>query len=394
MPRKKRPQSKQLVDADGFCEPKTEIQVGGLWNLAINPYHCCKRCAKKRQRKDFLPLEMVYEVLLRLPALVLFDVMRHVCRDWSLMIRSRNFIHDHLLNSPRGLMIQSRHMSHSAIFVEMRAGCLEISKFDRVFCCLLWTSCNGLVLTNFRDRHHLYIANPMTKQQLLLPRFFCRIVHHGRCGLAFVEASMKYKVVQPYDYSRGFEYVKCAVLTIGVDQVWRHIDIEHLSLTARRAFMSFPLVCGGFMYWVGETVLLIMNVDTEIVSQFPIPPFGKKYQKILPMGSKMSIIATANDILWDVWEMNPEILEWSKLLSFDLEPQSTKIKKFLRTKMEHIEPVGWLIDREVLVFHGAEPQRYLIAYNVKTGEAQPIKLDMNDNYHIVQAHVNSLGWLE
>ncbi|XP_075500427.1 uncharacterized protein LOC142539008 isoform X2 [Primulina tabacum] len=119
---KKRPQWKQLVDADGFSKPKTEIQVGGLLNSAINPwmYHCCKRCSKKRPRVDFLPPEMVYKVLLHLPALVLRDVMKHVCREWSLMIRSRNFIHDHLLNSPRGLIIQGCHFSCSAMFVEMR----------------------------------------------------------------------------------------------------------------------------------------------------------------------------------------------------------------------------------------------------------------------------------
>ncbi|XP_073042982.1 uncharacterized protein [Primulina eburnea] len=171
----KKPQWKQLVDADGFSKPKTEIQVGGLLNSAINPwmYHSRKRCSKKRPRGDFLPPEMVYKVLLHMPALVLRDVMKHVCREWSLMIRSRNFMHDHLLNSPRGLIIHGFHLSRGAMFVEMRGGFLEISKFECVFDCLLWTSCNGLVLINyFRDRHYLYIANPMSKQQLLLHRFF------------------------------------------------------------------------------------------------------------------------------------------------------------------------------------------------------------------------------
>lgn len=94
-----------------------------------------------------------------------------------------------------------------------------------------------------------------------------------------LKASMMYKLVRAYNYGRDLQYVKCAVLTIGIDKVWRHINIEHLSLTTWRAFMSFPLARGGFIYWVGKTVFLMMNVETEIVSQLPIPALCKKYQK-------------------------------------------------------------------------------------------------------------------
>ncbi|XP_073042949.1 uncharacterized protein [Primulina eburnea] len=168
----------------------------------------------------------------------------------------------------------SLEFSHQPLDVPLLQEVLQEETKER-----LSSSRNGLsfvsrcfVCGNARDGHYLYIANPMTKQQLLLPRFFFGIKHHERCGLAFVEASMKYKVVQVY---RGFEYVKCVVLTIGVDKVWRHIDIEHLSITTKKAVMSFPWVCGGFMYLVRETVLLMMNVETEIVSQFPLSPWGK-----------------------------------------------------------------------------------------------------------------------
>lgn len=92
--------------------------------------------------------------------------------------------------------------------------------------------------------------------------------------------------------------------------------------------------------------------------------------------------------------MNLEIVEWSKLLGFDLEPQCMRIKNLLCTKKNQIEPVGWLIDRKVLVLCGAEPQRCCVAYNVKTGEAQLIKLDTNSCSHVFRANVNSMGWLE
>lgn len=62
--------------------------------------------------------------------------------------------------------------------------------------------------------------------------------------------------------------------------------------------------------------------------------------------------------------------------------------------MNQIEPVGWLIDRKVLVFCGAESQRCYVAYDVKTGDAQLIKLDSNSHSHLFRAYVNSLGWLE
>lgn len=135
---------------------KLKTEYGLTTQVSISSYicHCCKRCARKRQ-KGCLPQEMVFDILLHLPALVIHDVMRHVCGEWNLMIRSPNFIRHHLWNSTGGIIIQ-RQFSEApdVIYLEMRRGRLEISKFDRGSRHEICTSCNGLTL--IRDSRPIY----------------------------------------------------------------------------------------------------------------------------------------------------------------------------------------------------------------------------------------------
>lgn len=128
---RKRKSGAVLAVAD---EPKTA--------MSINRYicHCCKRCARKRNTR-YLPQEIVFQFLLRLPAQLLHDVVRHVCRVWSLVIRSPNFIQHHLRNTTCGVIIQEWLSPHNVIYVEMRRGCLEIRKLDCGFYGLVRSSC-------------------------------------------------------------------------------------------------------------------------------------------------------------------------------------------------------------------------------------------------------------
>ncbi|XP_073135767.1 putative F-box/kelch-repeat protein At1g12870 [Henckelia pumila] len=369
-------------------EPKT--MVSG--SRCICPYS--KRCARKS-----LPQEMIFTILLHLPALVIRDLMRHVSREWDLMIRSPNFIHCHLLNSTSGIIFQRFSEPRNAIYVEMRGGSLEISKFD----CgsghlhLIPTSCNGLSL--IRDSRDLYIINPLTKQRTVLPPFFLLIGLHSQFKLAFAEASMEYKVVYALRLKPHAPPKQIAMLTVGVDKVWRQIDVEHLPLKTRIALNTFPVVTGGYVHWIGESFVLTLNVDTETFCEFSMPRLRERFRYFLPMGSNLSVVYGSSKFTRDVWEMNSKTGEWTMLLSFDWRLVRYRLKGFFNKYREKIVPIGWLAVREVLAFTTSHDQRRCIAYNVKTTEIQWFELVTDFSNTDAKAynffsHVNSFVCLE
>ncbi|XP_075498876.1 F-box protein At5g49610-like [Primulina tabacum] len=377
-----------MADADDATEPKT---AG-----SINPYifHCCKSCARKRRTK-YLPQEVFFEFLSYLSAQVLYDVMRHVCKEWNLIIRSRVFINHHLRNSATGIIIQEcLPLADNVVYVEMRRGCMEISKLDYRFKNLVWTSCNGLVLSyDPRDRQILYVINPLTKQWAVLPPYLHKIIFFPSFGLAFCEASMEYKVV----YACGEEFLnprtRIHVLTVGVDKVWRCIDINPFDGIAYRS----PFVTGGYVHFIGQTVVLTFNVETEAVCRFSLPQLiaSTKRGKFMAMGSNLSFFCVTTKFLTDVWEMNPKTGEWIMTLKIDLKPVRHRFKEISQVKnFSSLFPCCWLVVREVLLFCDWYPTRHCIAYNVKTREIRLIELSADAKRHHFRGHVNSLVSLE
>ncbi|XP_073017349.1 F-box protein At5g49610-like [Primulina eburnea] len=360
--------------------------------MSINPYifHCCKRCARKRNTR-YLPRDIVFQFLLHLPAQFLHDVVRHVCREWSLVISSPNFIQHHLRNSSGGVIIQEKLSRRNGIYVEMRRGCLEICKFDCGVYGLVRSSCNGLVVISDESEHpNLYVTNPLTKQWTILPPFSNLTGHYWNCGLAFVESSMEYKMVRMCRDESIVQKTRIAVLTIGVDEVWRHIDINFCH--SQLSFIWFLFVTGGYVHWTSIEYVLTLNVETEIVRRFPAPQLPKMFGSFLPMGGNLSYIDESSKFSRDVWEMNSVTGEWTMLFSFDSEPLDDRFKGMFSYYMKSITPRFWLVARELLVFSLGFGQILWIVYNVKTSEIQSFELE-GGRYHS-EAHVNSLVWLE
>ncbi|GFP99265.1 hypothetical protein PHJA_002070400 [Phtheirospermum japonicum] len=174
-----------------------------------------------------------------------------------------------------GLLI--RNLSGYAVtFMTMTQGQIEISKFSYNSGCQFWSSCNGLMLeANYKDKYDLLITNPVTKQHYVLPPFFARTQHPNRLSaIAHAAAPMQYKVVRTcyLEIGNPFSRKFCAILTVGVDNSWRLVDTQHLSLTAAELFSSCPLVTGGFVHWArGDGFVLTLDVETEIITQIPVP---------------------------------------------------------------------------------------------------------------------------
>lgn len=203
---------------------------------------------------------------------------------------------------------------------------------------------------------------------------------------------MEYKVVYPCIKKPFGQPTKVAVLTIGVDRVWRHIDVAQLSVTDN--WRSVPFVTGGYVHWICKTFVLTLNVESETIRSFPMPQFPKLCGNFLPMGCILSFLYKTSEFTRDVWEMNPETGEWTMILSFDLEPLRSIFKNLCCENVKSLIPFGWLAFREVLLFSTGCMQTTCAAYNVNTREIQSFELGTNLKHYRFQAHVNSLVWLE
>ncbi|KAK6142796.1 hypothetical protein DH2020_023144 [Rehmannia glutinosa] len=389
------------------------IHVNGRTRLYY--FRKCKRNWLKTNI-DSLPDDIMFNILLQLPAQDIYDATRLVCQKWYRMIYSRNFIYAHLQHSTCGLLIQNMHdKRRHPIFMAMRQGRIEISRLRYEFGHFIWSSCNGLMLEcDIQNIDTLYITNPATKQHFSLPPFFCRTVP-GYSAIAYAAASMEYKVIRTYfpkdenSESRGC----CSVLTLGVDNSWRRVRTEHLSREAKSNLYDIPLITEGFVHWPEKgTYVLTLNVETEVITQIPVPQryvvgFGWYYFSTLRY---LSLLIACNNFSWEVWEMKPETGEWTKLPNIDLEAQnctveqlcckhdsSFKVDGFLNCKFR---PVGWLKYQEVFIFQVykafvsrfSDPTRFHIAYNVGTQKIDLFEFD-SVSYHVV-VHRNNLLWLD
>ncbi|KAK6149772.1 hypothetical protein DH2020_017297 [Rehmannia glutinosa] len=347
--------------------------AGDTVKCMTRPYYF-RRCKRMRLTNiESLPDDLVFTIILELPAQDIYNVARRVCRKWYHMIHSHNFIYAHLQHSTSGLIIQNRQeFDTSLIFVAVTRGRIEISKFSYKFREILWTSCNGLILENcLKDQTFLYVANPATKQHCALPRFYSQIIFNRYSSLAYVEASMEYKVVRACDCNDcndGNTNIGCAILTVGMDGSWRHVQIEHLSLSDRKLLCASPLVTEGFMHW---NYLVTLNLETETIRQVPIPQgYGEKIMYYFSMGRYLSFLTPCSEFCWEVWEMKPDTGEWTKLPDICLKAQKCTIEHLSGKRDCSLKPVGWIKYKEVFLFRVSFPSTIYIAYNVCTQEME------------------------
>ncbi|GFP94981.1 F-box protein at5g49610 [Phtheirospermum japonicum] len=364
---------------------------------------------------ESLPDEIIFDILVRVPAQDIYDATRLVCRKWYKIIHTRDFIRAHLQQSTCGLLAQYLAFKKPQLtFIATGKGQIEISKLNHQFRRAV-SSCNGLVLEPHDNHRDLHITNPATKQHFALPPFLADVVPYWY-AIAYAATSMEYKVVRPFFHSdvilgsRKFESQDdcVAILTAGVDKDWtRCVNTQHLSDAAKELLGQCTLTTEGFVHWtrVNYSDIFTLNVETEVITQSRVPSLQHDDKRLryyyLAMGSYLSLLIAHSYWSWEVWEMRPETGEWTHMPNIDVEPQ--KVLRHLSFKLNPyvasscwLVPVGWSNFREVLVFQVdvdiGTPQRFHIAYNVRTQEIDSIGLDFNISSFLV--HRNSLVWLD
>lgn len=159
------------------------------------------------------------------------------------------------------------------------------------------------------------------------------------------------------------------------------------------------MVTGGYAHWVTLTLVLTLNVETETVHRFSMPPSMILECIFMPMGNNLSYVSTSSKFLWDVWEMNSVTGEWTMLFRIETKPFISRIKvkpdEFISVFTSNdgtLVPFCWLVAGEILVISFRNCQSSAVAYNVKTGEVQSFEWeDCRKSYRFIP-HVNSFIW--
>ncbi|KAL3619642.1 hypothetical protein CASFOL_034554 [Castilleja foliolosa] len=230
----------------------------------------CKRLNLLEANINSLPDEIVFDILVRIPAQDIYGAVRFVCRKWNQMIRTHKFVNTHLQHSTYGLLLKKRvaQSTQLTVMTFSRQGQIELTRLNyepehHIWC----SSCNGLILEcELSNYATFYIVNPVTMQRFSLPPPVYLSSGLGFCfpTIAYASLSMKYKVVRVY-YSAGQR--GCTILTVGVDKFWRPVCGKHLSLEANKNFTFRPLTTEGFVHWAKRgNYVLTLNLETEIIT--------------------------------------------------------------------------------------------------------------------------------
>ncbi|XP_057785373.1 uncharacterized protein LOC131002896 [Salvia miltiorrhiza] len=382
--------------------------------IRSRPYYS-RRCKKERPTNiESLPTDLLFEILLRLPADHLYERARLVCRRWYHIVHSHAFINAQMHGATYGLLLSPPTENKSLpIYVTADAdGGIHTSELTYLFEIGILATCNGLILEmkdNPYDLRRLVIVNRVTKQSFLLPPFPKDVSYHQYySSLAYSAASLAYKVIAPATNRLGFPRLQTDydldVFTVGVDESWRHVEVHHLPDHVWRFCFDdkAPLTSEGFLHWARGRYCATMDVETEIItlSEAPYEYHESKY-KYLSTGRCLSLLVACGDLSWEVWEMKAETGEWRKALpNVDLGAEKFRIQQFAPPEAGGVlEPLGWVKYPQVLAFYFDDfywdKKRHCILYNLVTHQLDTIELPRNyTRGYWAFVHKNaSLMWL-
>ncbi|XP_059665476.1 F-box/LRR-repeat/kelch-repeat protein At2g27520-like [Cornus florida] len=363
----------------------------------------CSSGRKLKNSASFLPEEIIFNILLWLPAEVLYNVMRYVCREWYNVINDPGFINAHLQKSTDGLLIHSSNFVDSVCFVEINNCDIQIRQLRYGFPLHVFGSCDGLVLSNCRDKRILYVGNPITKQVVTLPPLFKT---NRICSprLTYVRSIGRYKVmlISPDENKHDV----CLISTVGTDNAWRLIETKHLPNFDHYALYSkSSFSTGGYFYFTcdGASHIFALDAEAEIFHQFLVPNVYHKAIRCtyIVWKSFLALVAYCAGFVWELWaltELNTG--GWTRIFSIDLRGQRCMIEQIFDVPNGEwsldrcLVPIASLKNGELVIFRGVDLFKTYLVYNLKTGEVSSFVVENCDRYNTYRCHVNSLVSLD
>ncbi|KAG5538911.1 hypothetical protein RHGRI_019454 [Rhododendron griersonianum] len=363
---------------------------------------------KKRSIILSLPVEIIFNILVWIPADILYNSMRYVCRQWYNIVCDPVFIQEQLIHSSVGLIVDNNGSVRAQYFEVGNMNATRSIELGYPFRCQIDATCDGLVLfTEGQNRmvhgNHVTndqavcVANPLTKQKVTLPPPppGCRPAHFYY-SLACSHLAREYKVVFTC-LSHGCQFFDWMVVTVGKDQAWRLIDSKKLSDLGRNHSPDIRLSTVGFLYLIYDRYVSIvaLDVQSETFYEFPGPTVPHSSDKdvvsyLVRRNYLSCIVRLESGTLLDVWELSdPMSGGWRKLYTFDFDVPKYKSSGMFkgwfsrRADFTRFLPKAWVNNGQVVVFRLSHNPGPFIAHNVETGATFLIGSRYLDSLHSV-----------
>lgn len=344
---------------------------------------------------DSLPIDVVANILHRLPPQFLHCSARHVCKTWAEILSLSCFTKSHhLLHSEHGFLIQDSQSPHKVQHIHhARDHSWELKETDldlRFPGKIRGSTSDGVLLINTSS--DLYVANPITMQVLKLPTLpsICRLSSHCN-SIARTASTGEIKVVSLGKDPINIGMFNWYVLTVGKVMSWRKIRRVPAECDPA-SYLSYvqSLSADGVIYWtnsswISDQFVLAIDVcdETGHLLKAPIECQGQ-YWTLVQMGNDVCCMNCGKNVeMMKVWKLKDfHRSEWVLVNSIRFPIESPLRRRFSL-------PLMW-VDSEVLVISVyVHASNVLVAYNVKKDEYQVVKIG-DVARHAIFPHTNSL----
>ncbi|XP_030445438.2 F-box protein At3g07870-like [Syzygium oleosum] len=272
---------------------------------------------RKRLRTNSLPLDLLHNVLSRLPTTLLLK-LRYVCREWRDIINDPHFAAMHVksgVENPRILLLSKPSRGADPRFTvsdELLVTSLPKSAVTA------WShgvgaSCHGLLC--FDDLLHggTYLLNPLTQEIVSLSSVGpCKRWHQHRIAIGVDHLTSRYKILRMSSFI-GKDRKICSMRAEVLDQgsrSWRDIaSVPPCLLLGKPVFTagSIHLIVTG----AGVRVPRILSFDLakEEFARTPSPEFCEA--SLVDLRGVLGLVDSSHEESHDVWVME-ESGVWAK----------------------------------------------------------------------------------
>ncbi|XP_074309959.1 putative F-box protein At3g17490 isoform X2 [Silene latifolia] len=310
-----------------------------------------------------LPRDIIFNILLLVPALFLHQVVRYVCKQWNDIVNDPRFIKAHCQLSSAGLLVQSPFDPPLVYYIEGD----DLKEFAFPLPGRIYGSFNGLVLFHEKNNPQiLSVINPLTKAKINLPPVQGLKEYFPIIGFA-ITSSGHYKVVVTLRDEGQCSKIQVMVFTVGIDKAWRFIDLQGNSEMKCMSY-SRPSYIAGMLYWCDYYYpCFAMDVDTETIYHLPkpvdfVPNFNQSF--FISLGAGLGLIVNKTDEmrLWKLTDVKSG--EWTEVAGINISAAYSTVRKKLSPKDTYSFPFMLIDDMFWFNHVVGEHDLFLIRFNL------------------------------
>lgn len=265
----------------------------------------------------YLPEPIWHDILARIPAEILHEKFRHICKAWHNLISSKEFIAlQNSTQSKHELLVQvlKRNLCSKTTSLDLddKEIVFKSKNFQMRRMGKISSSCKGLILVHDpKNEKQLHVLNIVANCRVTLPPCVSNC-SHTTCGLAFTfnPSTKECKVVHIYADSYGFE-----MYTLGcLDGNWKRLPgpfegkvYERPSNVEDFRWSDHVTINGHILQWYVESNEYVISMDAsyEKCSKTYLPDCDQKIDKdnykLLQLGGDLSFVHQVSSIQTDVW---------------------------------------------------------------------------------------------